>query len=336
MAHLLVVASRDDLRTRPSLKRRNGKLIGRDIDERPNRLHPERVHDHAHPSRSEDRHRLAAVFALTLVLMAFEGAAGFLTHSLALLADAAHMLADVAALGLSLAAMNFAERPATPQKTYGFYRVEILAAFANAILLFALSGLIFYEAWQRLHPPTAIHSVPMLVVAAIGLGVNAWSAILLRRGSGHNLNMKAAYLEVFSDALASLGVVLAAVIILATGWLGADAIVSAAIGLFILPRTWRLLRDAVDVLLEGTPRDVELPLLRQALLRLPGVVDVHDLHVWSLTSDVHAMSAHVIRSQAAGHDDVLALVREAVLEGFAIHHVTLQVESAECGDSTHD
>jgi cobalt-zinc-cadmium efflux system protein len=292
------------------------------------------VHDHARPSRGENRRRLTIVLALTLGLLFFEAVAGVLTHSLALLADAAHMLADVAALGLSLVAMRFADRPATPHNTFGFYRVEILAALANAVLLIVLSGLILFEAWERFRQPADVKTVPMLVVALVGLGVNLASIRLLSAGAGHNLNVKGAYLEVLSDALTSLGVVLAAVTILATGWLGADAVVSAAIGLFILPRTWRLLREAVAVLLEGTPAHVDLALLRDAVRRVPGVVDVHDLHVWTLTSDVHAMSAHVVRADSAAHDDVLRLVREAVLPAFAIHHVTLQVESRGC-EETH-
>ncbi len=294
------------------------------------------MHDHARPSRGEGRRRLGLVLSLTLGLLVFEGVTGVLTHSLALLADAAHLLADVAALALAFVALRFAERPATPQRTYGFLRVEILAALANAVLLIALSGWILWEAWERYRSPADVHAVPMLAAAAAGLAVNLVSLRLLRPGAGHSLNLRAAYLEVFSDALTSLGVVLAAAVILLTGWLRADAVVSAAIGLFILPRTWRLLKDAVDVLLESTPADVDLAALRAALGAIPGVVAVHDLHVWSLTSGVHAMSAHVVRAEGVDHDDLLRRLREEAQGRFSIGHVTLQLESPGCVDAAHD
>ncbi len=294
------------------------------------------MHGLAGLTRRENRRRLAVVLALTLGLLAFEAAAGFLTHSLALLADAAHLLGDVAAIGLGVLALTVADRPATPQRTYGFHRVEILAALANGVLLVLLSGLILFEAWERLRRPSPIHPAPMLAAAVIGLAVNLASLRLLKPGARQSLNLRAAYLEVLSDALTSLGVVLAAVVILATGWLGADAVVSAAIGLFLLPRTFLLLRDSVDVLLESTPAEVDLARLRGALGEIPGVPDVHDLHVWSLTSGLHAMSAHVVRGEGAGHDDLLRRVRERVLSDFEIHHVTLQVESAGCEDTAHE
>ncbi len=252
----------------------------------------------------------------------------------ALLADAAHMLADAGSFALAIVAMRFADRPATPQRTFGFYRVEILAALANAVVLVLLSGLILFEAWERMRRPAEVRTVAMLTVALAGLMANLVSMLLLKRGSEASLNMKAAYLEVLSDALTSLGVVLAGVTMLATGWLRADAAVSAAIGLFILPKTWKLLKDAMEVLLEGTPSAVSLTRLRDALGRVPGVEDVHDLHVWSLTSGVHAMSAHVVRARDVPHDAVLDRVRDAVLGDFAIHHVTLQVESSGC-EATH-
>ena len=290
----------------------------------------EEMHEHARPSRSANRKRLAAVLALAIALLVIEAAAGFLTRSQALLADAAHMLADVGALTLALVAMRFAERPATPQKTFGFYRVEILAACVNSAALTVLAGLILFEAWDRLRTPAPVKAVPMLIVAAAALAVNVGSMLLLRRGAEASLNVKGAYLEVFSDALMSLGVLAAGVTISLTGWYGADAVASAAIGLFILPRTWRLLKEAVGILLEGTPSQVSLVALRDALRAIPGVQDVHDLHVWALTSGVHAMSAHIVRADDAVHDDLLDRVRDAILLNFAIHHVTLQVESAGC------
>lgn len=293
------------------------------------------MHDHARPTRQESRRRLGLVLALTIALLAFEAAAGLLTHSLALLADAAHLLGDAAAIGLSFVALTIAGRPATPQRTYGFHRVEILAALANGVLLVLLSGLILFEAWERLRRPAPIHPGPMLLAAVIALAVNLVSLRLLKAGARGSLNLRAAYLEVLSDALTSVGVVVAAVVILATGWLAADAAVSAVIGLFLLPRTFLLLRDSVDVLLESTPAEVDLSRLRTVLAEIPGVAEVHDLHVWSLTSGLHAMSAHVVRDPETGHDDLLRRVRERVLTGFEIHHVTLQVESAGCAGSAH-
>jgi cobalt-zinc-cadmium efflux system protein len=292
------------------------------------------MHDHRIDSRGLSRRRLGLVLGLTITLLLVEGLAGFLTRSLALLADAAHMLADVAALALGLIAMRFAERPATPQRTFGFYRVEILAALANAVVLIVLSGLILFEAIERLRAPADVKTIPMLLVAIVGLGVNLASMRLLKKGAEGSLNLRAAYLEVFSDALTSLGVILAALTILVTGWSRADALVSGVIALFILPRTWLLLRDAVAILLEGTPAHLSLPSIRDTLLKVPGVVGVHDLHVWSLTSGVHSMSAHVVRAEGSTHDDVLARVRETVFADFTISHVTLQVESSGC-DETH-
>ncbi|MFI5181430.1 MAG: cation diffusion facilitator family transporter [Thermoanaerobaculia bacterium] len=294
------------------------------------------MHDHVRATRQESRRRLGLVLALTIALLAFEAAAGLFTHSLALLADAAHLFGDAAAIGISFLALTIAGRPATPLRTYGFHRVEILAALANGVLLILLSGLILFEAWERFRRPTHIHPGPMLLAAVLALAVNLASLRLLKSGARHSLNLRAAYLEVLSDALTSVGVLVAAIVILTTGWLAADAVVSAAIGLFLLPRTWLLLRDAADILLESTPAEVDLSHLRRALAEIPGVAEVHDLHVWSLTSGLHAMSAHVVRQEGTEHDDLLRRVREMVLAGFEIHHVTLQVESAGCEDSAHD
>ena len=283
------------------------------------------MHEAARSPRQENRRRLGLVLALTLSLLAVEAVAGVLTHSLALLADAAHMLTDVAALALSFVAMRFAERPATPQQTFGFHRVEILAALVNSVALIVLCGFILFESFERLRRPVEVKALPTLLVAAACLGVNLWSALLLRKGSGTSLNLKAAYLEVLSDALTSVGVIVAAAVILVTGWLGADAVVSAAIGLFILPRTWRLLKEAVDILLEGTPSDVSLLALRDAVRAIPGVRDVHDLHVWSLTSGVHAMS---VRRGETGQPLQLATVRK-LAEALDVTPAQLQAQPPE-------
>lgn len=289
------------------------------------------MHVHASPTHSasagqQQRSRLRLVLVLTSLFLVAEIVAGLLTGSLALLADAGHMLTDAGGLALALLAMRFAGRPATPERTYGFYRLEILAALTNAVVLIVISLYILYEAYFRLFQPPAIETGPMLAVAIVGLLVNLVGMLLLRGGSETSLNVKGAYFEVLSDTLASAAVIVAAVAMRFTGWFWLDAVISAGIGLFILPRTWNLLSDAVGVLLEGTPADVDLPKLRAALAALPGVQDVHDLHVWSLTSGVHAMSAHIVRTPEAAADDVLSRAQHCVIEQCGVAHATLQVE----------
>lgn len=287
-------------------------------------------HGHSHTPAGKNKKRLAIVLALTTAYLIAEVVGGLLTHSLALLADAGHMLTDVAGLGLALLAIQFAERPATPERTYGFYRVEILAALTNGVVLIGISIYILYEAYQRFRNPPEIHSGVMLAVAAVGLAVNIVGIYLLRAASEESLNMKGAYFEVLSDMLTSIGVIVAAIIMLTTGWFYADPIISAGIGLFILPRTWMLLKDAVGVLLEGTPSDVNLASLRESIASVQGVASVHDLHVWSLTSGVNAMSVHTVLADHALHDEVLAAVQKRVIHDFKIAHATVQVECQGC------
>ncbi|ODT04480.1 MAG: cation transporter [Gemmatimonadetes bacterium SCN 70-22] len=271
--------------------------------------------------------KLTVVLVLTGTYLIAEVVGGILTKSLALLADAGHMLTDVAGVGLALFAIRFAARPATPERTYGYYRTEILAAMANAIVLFGISFYILYEAWQRFRNPPAVESGAMLWVAGVGLVVNLISMRLLRDASNESLNMKGAYFEVLSDMLTSIGVIIAGVIMLTTGWYYADPLVSAGIGLFILPRTWRLLREAVGVLLEGTPADVNLVAVRDTVVATEGVSGAHDLHVWSLTSGTNALSAHVVMAPGSDHATVLRATQVAINEAHAsIVHVTLQVE----------
>ena len=291
---------------------------------------------HSHSPASTNKRSLAIVFGLTLLYLIAEVVGGILTHSLALLADAGHMLTDVAGLGLALFAIRFAERPATPERTYGFYRVEILAALTNAVVLIGISLYILYEAWQRFKHPPEVESKGMLLVAVIGLVVNMAGIFILRKGSKESLNMKGAYFEVLSDMLTSVGVIIAGVIMLATGWYYADPLISAGIGLFILPRTWVLLKEAVGVLLEGTPTDVNVTALREAMGNVEGVAGVHDLHVWTLTSGVNAMSAHAVLAGGASHDEVLVALHQRVTSDFKITHVTVQVEAQECAEGeTH-
>jgi len=293
-------------------------------------------HGHAHgvdPHAS--RRRLGFVLALTWAFLGVEVVAGIVSGSLALLADAGHMLTDVAGLVLALAAMKFAERPPSPRRTYGYHRVEILAALMNGVVLLAVAGFLLREAWERLQSPRPVATGEVLVVAFAGLLVNAVSAVLLRAGAKGSLNIRGAYNEVLADAVSSVGVIAGAVLIRATGWYRVDPIVAAAIALWVLPRTFSLLREALQVLLEGAPRDVDIAAVREAMESVPGVRKVHDLHVWTLTSGVHALSAHAVLDQGAAHGEVLTAVRERVTHGFPISHVTVQLEDTCCGEHAH-
>lgn len=293
-------------------------------------------HDHTASAAGKNKRGLTIVFGLTSFYLIAEVVGGLLTGSLALLADAGHMLTDVAGLGLALLAIRFAERAASPERTYGYYRVEILAALMNAIVLIGISFYVLYEAYERFRNPPKVESGLMLAVAAIGLIINIIGIYILRAGSQESLNMKGAYFEVLSDMLTSIGVIVAGIIMLTTGWYYADPIISAGIGLFILPRTWLLLKDAVGVLLEGTPSEVNLTAVREGVESVSGVVDVHDLHVWSLTSGINAMSVHAVCAGNAKHDDVLGRVKDYVTRNFKISHVTVQVESKACrNQETH-
>ena len=287
-------------------------------------------HAHNHSAAGKNKKRLAIVLALTSAYLVAEVIGGLLTHSLALLADAGHMLTDVAGLILALLAIRFAERPATPERTYGYYRIEILAALVNAVVLIGISLYILYEAYERFRHPPEVQSGGMLAVALVGLVVNIAGIYLLKSASEESLNMKGAYFEVLSDMLTSIGVIAAGIIMLTTGWYYADPIISAGIGVFILPRTWMLLRDAVGVLLEGTPHDVNLAALRESIRTVEGVADVHDLHVWSLTSGMNAMSVHAVLADNGRHDEVLAAVQQRITSEFKIAHATVQVESKGC------
>jgi cobalt-zinc-cadmium efflux system protein len=282
---------------------------------------------HTHSPASANKRALILVFGLTTLYLVAEVIGGLATHSLALLADAGHMLTDVAGLGLALLAIRFGERPATPDRTYGYYRVEILAAMTNAVVLIGISLFVLYEAYQRFRNPPVVSTGPMLIVAAVGLVVNVAGMVLLKKSSKDSLNMKGAYFEVLSDMLTSIGVIVAALLMRTTGWYYADPLISAGIGLFILPRTWILLREAVGVLLEGTPSDVNVTAIREKVTSLPGVRDMHDLHVWTLTSGVNAMSAHVVILDDRLHDGCLSAVHDAVLQNFKIAHVTVQIET---------
>ena len=283
-------------------------------------------HTHEISAAGRNKKPLMIVFCLTFFYLIVEVIGGFWTGSLALLADAGHMLTDVAGVGLALLAIWFAEKPASSEKTYGYYRVEILAALTNAVVLIFISLYILYEAYERFKNPPEVQSAGMLMVASIGLVINVAGVFILRSGSKESLNMKGAYFEVLSDMLTSVGVIIAGIIMLTTGWYYADPLISAGIGLFILPRTWALLKDAVAVLLEGTPSDVNIVTLREYLSKLEGVTEIHDLHVWSLTSGVNALSVHAVLADSAEHDDVLERVHNCCIAEFKITHITAQTE----------
>jgi cobalt-zinc-cadmium efflux system protein len=295
-------------------------------------------HGHAHAHGVDphaSRRRLGFVLALTWAFLGVEVVAGIVTGSLALLADAGHMLTDVAGLVLALAAMKFAERPPSPRRTYGYHRVEILAALTNGIVLLAVAAFLLVEAWHRLRTPRPVATAEVLVVACVGLLVNVVSAVLLRAGARGSLNVRGAYNEVLADAVSSVGVIVGAGVIRATGWYRVDPLVATGIALWVLPRTFSLLREALQVLLEGAPRDVDIAAVRQAMESVPGVRKVHDLHVWTLTSGVHALSAHAVLADGAAHGEVLTAVRERVTHGFPISHVTVQLEDTCCGEHAH-
>jgi cobalt-zinc-cadmium efflux system protein len=289
------------------------------------------THDgHAHAratAATRSRPALGVTLVLTCAFVVVELVAGFWTGSLALLADAGHILTDAGALALALFATWIASRPPTPAKTYGYYRAEILAALVNALVLLIVAGAILVEAWRRWETPAAVLAGPMAVVAAAGLAVNLACAWLLHHGAGASLNVRAAYLEVLSDALSSLATLVAAAVVLATGWTGADPLAGVLIALLIVPRTWSLLKQAVNVLLEGTPPHLELAEIEAAMCAVPGVRRVHDLHVWTLTSGREAMSAHVVVADVRESERLLETLHALLHARFGIDHTTMQLET---------
>jgi cobalt-zinc-cadmium efflux system protein len=272
---------------------------------------------------------LIAVLGISLVILVIEVVGGLAADSLALLADAGHVLTDVAAIGLALLAIWIGARPADPGRTFGYLRFEILAAAINAVLLFGVAAFILFEAWRRLADPPVVASGLMLLVAVLGLVANGVSLWILREAQANSLNMRGAYLEVMGDLAGSGAVIVAAVVIAVTGWMGADALASAAIAVLILPRAWGLLREVVDVLLEATPKGIAMSDVRAHILDVAGVADVHDLHAWTITSGVNVVSAHVVLHPGADPADVLDALCECLSGDFDIEHSTFQLESAD-------
>lgn len=282
------------------------------------------------------RGRLWAAFALLAALMVTEAVTAVRTGSLALLSDAGHMFTDVLGIGMALAALTATRRrDRDPQRTFGLYRLEVLAALANALLLSAVSIYVLVEAVRRFGDPPEVSTGPMLVVAILGLLANIVAFALLRPGAQESINIQGAYLEVLGDLLGSLGVIAAALVIAGTGWWWADPLVAVAIGLFILPRTWRLGRAALRILVQAAPEHLKVTAVHDRLVAVSGVSDVHDLHIWTLTSGMEVASAHLTIDPAADLGTVLGAARSALKEDFRIEHATIQVEpaptSGDCG-----
>ncbi len=280
---------------------------------------------HRAPLRGESRRRIQVVLAITAAVMVTESVGGWLAHSLALLADAGHMLADVAALGLSLVVTALAQRPVTAERTFGLLRLEILAALVNGAALIVIALGIGLEAYHRFRSPADVRGTLLLIVAGVGLAANAVGAAILHRGHDHSLNQRSAYLHIVSDLLGSVGALLAGVIILATGWVQADPAISLLISLLILGSAWRLVKESTDVLLEAAPAHIALSDVHDRIASIPGVASVHDLHVWTVTSGVIAMSGHLVVQNPVDNQRVLEAV-QARLGGMGIGHVTVQME----------
>lgn len=288
-------------------------------------------HDHQHATVSAGaRHRrpLAIALALTAAFVLVEFVVGFAIGSLALISDAGHMLTDTVGLAMALIAITLAQRAAGPQQTYGRYRLESFAALGNALLLLGVAVYVLYEAVGRFQDPSEVPGLGLMVVAAVGLAINVVSFLLLRAGASESLNLRGAFLEVAADMIGSVGVLLAGAVTLVTGWPYADPIVGVAIGLFVVPRALRLGRDAVRVLMEGAPVDVDVDAVRAALAELPGVDDVHDLHVWTLTSGTDIATAHLRLRPETDGGEVVATATALLRDRFGLEHTTVQAEDS--------
>ena len=297
-------------------------------------------HDHSHTGHSHEGHShgghshgagkraLAFVFALTTAFLAVEVVGGLLTGSLALLADAAHMASDAVSLGLALFAVWLAERPATPRRSFGYKRAEILAALANGVTLVVVSVWIFVEAFARLQDPTPILGGWMMAVAVVGLAINVTGAYVLSHSGGESLNVEGALRHVMADLFGSVGVIVAAGVILLTGWRYADPIISVVIGVLILGSSWKLLRESTNILLESTPKDVDAEKVGRKMASISGVQEVHDLHIWTITSGFPALAAHVLVGASENCHDRRRDIEAVLARDFGIEHTTLQVDHA--------
>ncbi len=291
-------------------------------------------HEHAHEIKNtKEKKALTIVLILTACFMIVEAVSGFYTGSLALLSDAAHMLTDVFALSLAYLALWFSVKPPTLSKTFGFYRAEILAAFINGILLFVISGGIIVEAYERFKVPQEVKSLEMTVVAIVGLILNIGSAYILSGYKSGNLNIKSALYHVISDAFGSAGAVAAGVVMLMTGWYYADSIISVLVSVLILRSAWVILKESVHILLEGTPRGIDLKAVQNTICAHEGVLSVHDLHAWTLTQGFEALSAHLVVDDMHKSEALISDIKDQLSGKFHITHVTLQLETKECGSA---
>ncbi|MCP3144475.1 cation diffusion facilitator family transporter [Pyxidicoccus xibeiensis] len=301
--------------------------------------HHHHGHDHGHghshgprkgslaEERRKDQRRLVFALVLTATIALAEAVGGWLTNSLALMSDAGHMLTDVSALGLSLVALWFAGKPADVKKTYGYYRMEILSALLNGVLLLAITGFILYEAWERFRAPAPVALGPMAIVATVGLLANLGALGFLH--STHSMNVRGAFLHVLGDTLSSVGVLIGAGIMALTGWFVVDPIISVVISVVIVVGAVRLVRDAVDVLMEAVPAHVDMAHIKDLMLKIKGVTAVHDLHVWTISSGVYALSAHLVVQDpmVCNNDEILSAVKHDLYDRFGIDHTTIQIES---------
>jgi cobalt-zinc-cadmium efflux system protein len=298
------------------------------------------VHHIHQPVKSDNRRysstqrNLLIVLSITAVVMIAEIVGGLLANSLALLSDAGHMLTDILALGLSIVALRFAQRPPTASKTFGFYRLEILAAFFNGMLLFFISFYIFYEAYDRLAHPEEIKGLVMLVVAAIGILANGAGIVILKKSALRNLNVRSAFFHIVGDTISSGGVIVGGLLILFTGWYLVDSLIGVFIGMLILRGAYSLLRESIDIFLEATPKDVNVEKMLDDLRKIEGVKEIHHLHLWTITSGIYAMSAHVlIEDLLVSRSAQILQEIESLLQGkYDMEHTTIQFESESCGD----
>lgn len=277
--------------------------------------------------RHSETRRLKWALSITFCYFIAEVVAGFLTNSLALLSDAGHMLSDMGAMGLSMFAFSMARRPATEHSTYGFHRFEILAALFNGLVLWLIVGVIFTAAYHRLIEPPAVESLGMVVVAVAGLGVNLAAAAILHQGHRNNLNLRGAFLHVVSDALGSVGAIVAGIVMLSTGWYLADPLISVFIGVLILFSSWSLVKESLSVLMQAVPKGIRLEDVRETIESVAGVSKVHDLHIWAVTSDIFTLSAHAVVENGSDFHQVLNDIEDTLKARFNIEHTTIQLET---------
>lgn len=291
-------------------------------------------YDHAveNHSATDGSWGLKAALILVIIIMAAEIAGGIISNSLALLSDAGHMLVDALALGLSLIALNLAKKPATRKRTYGFHRSEILAALANGVTLVLVAIFIFYEAYHRFHSPPEVHTTVMLVVAGIGLAANLVSMRLLHRARHSNLNVRAAFFHVFGDTISSVGVIAGGIIIAVTGWEVADPVIAIVIGIIVLWGAVSLVRESVEILLETVPNEIQLDKVTETIKSVKGVKELHDVHIWTITSGIYALSTHIlIEDQMLSRTaEILTVIKSELEQKFNITHTTFQLETEKC------